>query len=64
VLCKESLNVYKIAVVSFLAFVSFSESSLAFIDSESISTPKTTIILSIAFFLWFSGIPSTAASKE
>jgi hypothetical protein len=64
VLCKESLDFCRIAVVSFFAFVSFAESSLAFINSESISTPKTTIILPIASFLWFSGMPSAVASKK
>jgi hypothetical protein len=62
--CKESLDFCRIAVVRFLAFVSFAKSSLASINSESISTPKTTIILPIASFLWFSGILSAVASRE
>jgi hypothetical protein len=64
VLYKKSLDFCRIAVMSFFAFVSFAESSLAFINSESISTPKTIIILPIASFLWFSGMLSAAANRE
>jgi hypothetical protein len=64
VLCKKILDFYKIAVISFLAFVSFAELSLVFINSKLISTFKTTIILFITSFLWFSNILSTIISKE